>query len=41
MIVALHLVRMVQHVWMNMVATHVSVMNNGLVTTVQVSIILT
>ena len=40
MIVALHLVRMVQHVWMNMVATHVSVLISGLVTTVQVYYIL-
>ena len=40
MIVAVHLVRMVQSVWMNMVATHVSVLISGLVTTVQVCYIL-
>ena len=40
MIVKLHHVRMVQSVWMNMVATHVSVLISGLVSTVQVSYIL-
>ena len=35
----LHPVRMVQPVLMNMVATHVSVLNSGLVTTVQVFIV--
>ena len=40
MIVALHLVRMVQSVWINMVATHVSALISGLVTTVQVCYIL-
>ena len=40
MIVALHLVRMVQSVWINMVATHVSALISGLVTTVQVYYIL-
>ena len=36
MIVILHPVRMVQPVWMNMVAIHVSVLNSGLVIIVQV-----
>ena len=40
MIVALHLVRMVQSVWINMVVTHVSALISGLVTTVQVYCIL-
>ena len=40
MIVALHLVRMVQSVRINMVATHVSALISGLVTTVQVYYIL-
>ena len=41
MIVALHLVRMVQSVWINMSgATHVSALISGLVTTVQVFYIL-
>ena len=40
MIVALYLVRMVQSVWINMVATHVSALISGLVTTVQVYCIL-
>ena len=40
MIVALHLVRMVQSVWINMVATHVSALISGLVKTVQVYCIL-
>ena len=40
MIVKHHLVKMVQSVWMNMVATHVSVLISGLVTTVQVPYIL-
>ena len=40
MIVALYLVRMVQSVWINMVATHVSALISGLVTIVQVGYIL-
>ena len=40
MIVALHLVKMVQSVWINMVATHVSALISGLVKTVQVYYIL-
>ena len=40
MIVALHLVRMVESVWINMVAIHVSALISGLVTTVQVYYIL-
>ena len=40
MIVALHLVRMVQSVWINMVATHVSALISGVVKTVQVYCIL-
>ena len=40
MTVALHLVRMVQSVWINMVATHVNALISGLVTTVQVYCIL-
>ena len=40
MIVTYYPVRMVQPVWMNMVATHVSALINGLVTTVQVYCIL-
>ena len=39
-IVAVHLVRMVQSVWINMVATHVNALISGLVTTVQVYCIL-
>ena len=34
--VKLHPVRMVHPVWMNWMATHVSALNSGLVTTVQV-----
>ena len=40
MIVTPHLVKMVQSVWINMVATHVSALISGLVTTVQVPYIL-
>ena len=40
MIVVLHLVRMVQSVWINMVATHVSALISGVVKTVQVYCIL-
>ena len=40
MIVAVHLVKMVQSVWINMVATHVNALISGLVTTVQVNCIL-
>ena len=40
MIVTPHLVKMVQSVWINMVATHVSALISGLVTTVPVPYIL-